>query len=270
MSFPFLNIFASRKPVIGMVHLLPLIGSPNYAGSVKEIIDRAVRDAKTLERAGFDGLIVENYGDVPFYPGNVPAETIACMTRVASEVVAATSLPVGVNVLRNDAGAALAIAASVGARFIRTNVHVGVTTSEQGFLLGKAHQVLRYRSTLQSKCLIFADISVKHSYPLVEQSVDDLVKDVSERGLADAVIVTGQRTGEGINMDFLEKVVGKTDRPVFVGSGISSENITAILEIADGVIVGTSLKRESKTSNPVDAHRAEKVLKAAGAARNGK
>lgn len=265
-----LNIFADRKAVIGMVHFLPLIGSPKYAGSVKEIIDRAVRDAKTLETAGFDGIIVENYGDVPFYPDNVPVETIACMTRVASEVITATSLPVGVNVLRNDARAALAIAASVGAEFIRTNVHVGVTTSEQGFLFGKAHKVLRYRSTLKSKCLIFADVSVKHSYPLVEQSVDDLVKDVSERGLADAVIVTGQRIGAGIDIKFLEKVAEKTDRPVFVGSGVTSENIAAILAIADGVIVGTSLKNESKTVNSVDARKAEELLKAVSVARNGR
>jgi len=270
MSLHYLKIFASPKPIIGMVHLLPLIGSPQYAGSVKEIIDRAVQDAKILQATGFDGLIVENYGDVPFYPDNVPPETIACMTHVLSHVVEVAKLPVGVNVLRNDARAALAIAASVKAQFIRTNVHVGMTTSEQGFLFGRAHEVLRYRTALKSECLIFADVAVKHSYPLVQQSVDDQVKDVVERGLADAIIVTGQRTGEGVDMKFLQDVAGRTDRPVLAGSGVSVENVAAVLAIADGVIVGTSLKSESNITNPVDACRAEELLKAAHVAREGK
>ncbi len=270
MTFYFADIFKSQKPIVGMVHLLPLIGSPNYGGSVKDIINHAVQDAKILQKAGFDGLIVENYGDLPFYPNDVPPETIACMTQVLSHIAEVTEMPMGVNVLRNDAKAALAIAASVGAQFIRTNVHVGMTTSEQGFLFGKAHDVLRYRAALKSECLIFADIAVKHSYPLVQQSVIDQVKDVVERGLADAVIVTGQRTGEGVDMKFLQDVKGWTDCPLFVGSGVNAENISAILALADGVIVGTSLKCESKISNPIDAHRAEELLKAAGIATKGR
>src|SRR5713101_4601014 len=126
------KLFPRRPAIIGMVHLLPLPGAPRWAGSMEEALARAVEDARALAEGGVDGVMVENFGDAPFYPDHVPPETVAAMTRAARAVVEAVPVPVGVNVLRNDTAAALAIAVAVGARFIRVNVHTGAMWTDQG------------------------------------------------------------------------------------------------------------------------------------------
>src|SRR5690606_33308017 len=108
-----------------MVHLLPLPGAPRWGGRLEDVLARARADAEALEAAGFDGVIVENFLDAPFHPGRVPPLTVAAMTRAVSDVRAAVSVPVGVNVLRNEAEAALAVCAATEAAFLRVNVHVG-------------------------------------------------------------------------------------------------------------------------------------------------
>src|SRR5438045_3541481 len=128
---PISHIFPRSRPLIGMVHLLPLPGAPRWGGSMDDVVERAVADAAVLEAAGLDGLLVENYSDVPFYPEAAPPETIAALAVCVREVVRATNLPVGVNLLRNDAAGALAAAHAAGARFIRVNVHAGVMATDQ-------------------------------------------------------------------------------------------------------------------------------------------
>src|SRR5437764_8017935 len=135
-------LFPRRPAIVGMVHLLPLPGSPRWAGSLEEVLRRAVEDARALAEGGVDGVMVENFGDTPFYPEQVPPETVAAMTRAARAVVEAVGVPVGVNVLRNDAAAALGIAVAVGARFIRVNVHTGAMWTDQGLLQGRAHETI--------------------------------------------------------------------------------------------------------------------------------
>jgi membrane complex biogenesis BtpA family protein len=262
----FYKVFNQAKPIIGMVHLQPLPGSPGYQGNLDFIVSHACQEAQILADGGFDGLIVENFGDLPFYPDSVPAETVAVMTRIATEIRRRTGLPMGINVLRNDGRAALAIAASVGAQFIRANVHVGLAASEQGLLFGKAHEILRYRTWLRSECLIFADIAVKHAYPLIEQSVEEMLRDAVLRGLADAVIVTGAETGTAVEMEFAQQAkrrAGELSVPLIIGSGIDPENIWQALEISDAVIVGTSIKRDKVTTNPIDSESAKSLLQAA-------
>ncbi len=269
----FQKIFSRPKPVIGMVHLPPLLGSPRYAGRFAGIVDQACSEAQLLSDNGVAGIIVENYGDLPFFPSQVPHETVAAMTRVATELRRNIDLPLGINVLRNDALAALSIAEAVGAQFIRTNVHVGFVASEQGLLMGKAHEVLRFRTFLKSECLIFADIAVKHSYPLFEQNVDEMLRDTVVRGLADAVIVTGAATGVAADLQFAKEVKGVCEKlgiPLMIGSGITPENINSAFAIADAVIVGTYFKKDGVTTNTIDRDRVEKLMQTIRRSNQGK
>lgn len=252
-------MFRSDKPLIGMVHLLPLPGSPRFAGDFDAVIQRALDDARALAEGGADGVIVENFGDAPF-PQYVQAHTVAAMAIAVREVRHAISVPVGVNVLRNDAQAAMAIAATAGAQFIRVNVHIGAMVTDQGIIEGRAAETLRYRKSLDADVKIFADVFVKHAAPLGAQTLEQAAKDTAHRGLADALIVSGAGTGEATSLDDLRRVkAAAPDVPVFVGSGVNAENIAEILSIADGVIVGTSLKVQGKVNNPVDVERVRAI-----------
>src|SRR5436305_9160046 len=123
-------MFDSR-PLFGMVHLAPLPGAPLFGGSLDAVIDAALADARALRDGGADGLVFENFGDRPFFKDRVEARTVAAMTRVIIDVTQEVGIPFGVNVLRNDAASALAIAAATGAAFIRVNVHTGAMLTDQ-------------------------------------------------------------------------------------------------------------------------------------------
>ena len=138
-----LKLGGAVRPVIGMVHLRALPGAPTYGGSVEAIRTAALRDAEALQIGGASALLVENYFDAPFYPNRVPAHTVAHMTAIASALRQRVDLPLGVNVLRNDGRAALAVAHAAGADFIRVNVLVGARMTDQGILEGRAHRAAR-------------------------------------------------------------------------------------------------------------------------------
>jgi membrane complex biogenesis BtpA family protein len=260
------STFGTRKPIIGMVHLPPLPGSPEASTGIGAVCDRAVADATALEAGGIDGLVIENFGDVPYYPESVPPHTVAAMTRAATEVRNATSVPIGVNVLRNDAEAALSIAAAVDAAFVRVNVHTGARVTDQGVLEGNAHGTLRLRDRLGADIGIFADIAVKHSTQLsAERSLSGAFSDAVERGLADAVIVSGPATGESVDVDSLAAALEARDEhgldvPILVGSGVDAESVGSLLGRADGAIVGTALKRDGETRAPVSEKRVRELV----------
>ncbi len=245
---------AGTKPAIGVIHLAPLPGSPRFArgaASVEAIVDAAVASARALAAAGFDGAIVENFGDAPFFPERVPPETVAALAIATAAVVRAVApLPVGVNCLRNDARAAIGIAAAAGARLIRVNVHVGAAVADQGLIVGRAHETLRARAALAPEVAIFADIDVKHARPLAGAAAPPLEIQAEEavaRGLADALVVTGFTTGRPPAFDALDAARrGARGAPVFAGSGVTPEIAAEIARHADGVIVGTALEREGR------------------------
>lgn len=229
--------------LIGMVHLLPLPGAPRFNGSMDEVIQRAVQDAMAIETGGFDGLMIENYGDVPFHRTVVGPETVSAMTRVALEVRRATSVPIGINVLRNDPIAAIGIAAVVGASFVRVNVHVGAVVADQGIIEGDARATLGARTRLGADVAILADAHVKHAQPVAPRSIEEEAADIIERGCADGVIVSGMRTGAPCDVNALRAVRNTIDAPLFAGSGVTAENVNVVLDICHGAIIGTSLKR---------------------------
>lgn len=238
--------------LIGMVHLAALPGAPGYLGDMTRVSDAAVRDAQTLADAGFDGLMVENFGDAPFFPDNVPAETIAAMSVAVAAVVDAVPIPVGVNVLRNDALAALAIAAAAGASYIRVNILSGTMFTDQGTIHGRAAEVARMRSRLCPEVAILADVFVKHASPPPGSTLESAARDLAARGGANAVVVSGTGTGVPADPDRVRRVASVTGLPVFVGSGVDAATVGGLLTDAYGVIVGTSLKRDRTIEDPID------------------
>jgi membrane complex biogenesis BtpA family protein len=255
------SLFGTSKYVVGMVHLLPLPGAPRWAGQMTDVLERAVDDAQALEQGGIDGLMVENFGDVPFSKRPVEPHTICAMTLAVQAVRSTVDVPVGVNILRNDSKSALAIASITGANFIRVNVHSGAMITDQGIIEGNAYETLRYRKELGADVKIFADVLVKHAIPFGDISIAQAAKDAVHRGLADAVIVTGTATGETTSVEDVVRA-GKAvpDFPVLVGSGVNEANITELLSVADGLIVGTSLKEDGMTTNPVDVARVGQLM----------
>ena len=255
----------AKKQLIGMLHLPALPGAPSHRHALAEVETRLVEEARLLHDVGFHGAMMENFGDVPFYKGAVDVTTIASMTRLAMSVrVAVPGLPLGINVLRNDARGALAIASATGARFIRVNVHVGATATDQGVIEGRAAATLRLKKELGSDVAIWADVHVKHGMSLAHASITDEAEDAVKRGLADALIVSGRGTGEATSLDDLRAVRDlELGVPVYVGSGVTAENIASLLDLADGVIVGTSLKEDGRATNPIDRGRAEHFIERA-------
>jgi membrane complex biogenesis BtpA family protein len=255
--------FAERyghPALFGMVHLLPLPGSPAWGGSMARVIDRAIRDADALAEAGFGGLVVENFGDRPFEQ-SVGAVTVAAMSVVIDRLAAATDLSLGVNVLRNDARSAVAIAAATGATFVRVNVHIGTMATDQGLIDGDAAGTLRFRRTLGADDVaIFADLLVKHARPIVETDPVDSALELRERGLADAILVTGRATGAAADAGLLSRVRREIDAPLVVASGVSEENAVELAEISDGFIIGTSIKQDGRSDGPVDGERARRIV----------
>ena len=250
-----------RRVVIGMVHLLPLPGAPRFGGDVAAIRDAALRDAEALASGGVHGIMMENFGDVPFYPGRVPAAVVAHVTAIAAEIRRAVDVPLGINLLRNDGHSALAVAHAVRAAFIRVNVLCGARLTDQGIVQGIAHELLRERAQLAAANVkILADVDVKHSAPLAPRPLPDEVADTIERGLAEAVIVSGAGTGKPTDPHHDASVkVAAGDVPVFISSGISASTVDQF-EAADGFIVGTAFKRGGDVAKPVDVGRVKEFL----------
>jgi membrane complex biogenesis BtpA family protein len=250
------------KLLAGMLHLPALPGSPLGRSSLDAIEDRVLADARVLAEAGFDAAILENYGDVPFFKDRVDPVTVASMSRLAVAVRAeASALRLGINVLRNDAASALAVAFAAGADFIRVNVHVGTTATDQGVIEGRAADTLRLRAALGTDVEIWSDVHVKHGRSLAHPSIEGEAEDAVLRGLADALIVSGRATGEPASLDEIRRVKAlDLGVPLYVGSGVTSENAREILASSDGVIVGTSLKEGGRTANPIDRDRATRFV----------
>ena len=247
-----------------MVHLGPLPGSPRWAGSMARVTDAALADARALVEGGIDALLVENYGDVPFTPGRVEPATVAAMSAVAREIRRVLpAMPLGINVLKNDGRAALAVATAVGAAFIRVNVHAGAVVADQGIVQSDAYALLRDRRLLGADVLLLADVQGKHAVPLAPVDIEQEARDLVHRGLADALVVSGKATGEATAIGDVKRVRGAVrDVPVLVGSGVTPEMAPELLSIADALIVGTFVKRDGNVGNPVDPARVRRLVDA--------
>ncbi len=251
---------APRPQLIGMIHLDALPGAPAFAGDLDVVVARAVADALVLAEAGFDALMVENFHDTPFYKSNLPPETVAALTRCALEVRRAVpDRPLGINALRNDGLAALAVAVATGASFIRVNVLTGAMVTDQGLIEGCAADLLRRRAALGSRVSILADVLVKHAAPLGPVDLVQSAQDMVHRGGAEALVVSGSGTGAPTDPERVGRLrAAVPDVPIVVGSGTTADTLATLA--ADAYIVGTSLK----VAGRVDLDRARAVVAARG------
>ena len=260
------SLFGRRKAVIGVVHLLPLPGAPRHDGeAVESIYAQALDDARAYLDQGCDGVIVENHGDIPFAkPDDLGPETAAHMAVVADRIRATFGRPIGINVLANAPIPALAIASASGAGFIRVNQWANAYVANEGLLDGEAAKAMRYRARLRAKGIrIFADAHVKHGAHAItgDRPIEELVRDLVFFD-ADAIIATGQRTGHTADLDYIRRIKDASHLPTLVGSGVTADNVGAILDVVDGVIVASSLKREGLWWNPVDPDRVRRFIRA--------
>jgi membrane complex biogenesis BtpA family protein len=256
--------FEPTKKVIGMLHLAPLPGSPNFKSELPAIQDALLRDAHLLIAGGISSLMMENFGDTPFYPGRVPVAVATHMTALAFEVLKRfPEISLGINVLRNDGQTALAVAHASGADFIRVNVLCGARVADQGLIQGIAHDLLRDRMQLKAENIrIFADVDVKHSAAIALRPIVDEVEDTVHRGLADALVVSGAGTGKPTDLGKVKAVKSAAGKiPVYIGSGITAETIGNYLPYADGFIVGTAFKMDGIATAPVDPERVSAFMR---------
>jgi len=259
-------LFPVQKPVIGVIHLRPLPGAPRYEGeAVRDIYAAAARDARTLAAGGIDGIIVENASDLPFArPDDIGPETVAALTAACLEVRNATDVPIGITCVANGAIPALAVAKAAGAKWVRVNQWVNAYVANEGFLNGPAPEAMRYRAMIGAKDVaIFADVHVKFGAHAIteDRSIGEQATD-AEWFDADVLIATGTRTGSPTQPGEVEDVRSGTNLPVIIGSGMTPEQIPALMAVADGAIVGQWLKEDGFWWNPVDPHRVEKLMSA--------
>ncbi len=262
------NAFFRRRPgarprLVGMLHLPALPGAPGHGGGLELLRERMLADAHALAEGGADALLLENFGDTPFYPGSVPPLTVAHMTALALRLGEATDLPFGINVLRNDPRAALAVAHATGADFIRVNVLCGARVTDQGLIEGQAHHLLRERHCLGAERIaILADVDVKHSAPLAPRDLLDEARDTLHRGGADALVLSGRATGSATDAAALTRLrEALPEACLVVGSGVTASNVGTFTE-ADALIVGSSLK--SAPGDPIDVLRVRRLADALG------
>jgi hypothetical protein len=241
--------------LVGVIHLPALPGSPGATLPLETIVASVIDDARALADAGFDVCMIENFGDAPFFKDAVPPVTVSAMTVCAlAAIEAVPALPIAVNVLRNDAASALAIAHVVGAAAIRINIHCGARMTDQGIIEGRAAETLRLRNSLGAgKVAIWADVDVKHSAALAPYPL----------GLAAAVIVTGDGTGKAVDAGKLATVREAAGHAkVLVGSGATLENLPLLAKSAHGVIVGSALREGGRAGGTIVAGRAKEFAAA--------
>jgi membrane complex biogenesis BtpA family protein len=251
--------------LVGVIHLPALPGSPRSTLTAAECAREAANDARVLADAGYDAIVVENFGDAPFFATKVPAVTIAAMTACAVAVrAAAPAVSLGINVLRNDGEAALSIAVCTQASFVRINVLTGARVTDQGIVQGDAAETLRLRRALLAENVaIWADVDVKHSAPLgAPRPLVQEVEDLTKRGMADVVLVTGEGTGKAVDLEKLAAVKRASGKPVLVASGATLATLPALASSSDGVVVGSALREGGIPGGAIDPKLANELAAA--------
>ncbi|HBF37649.1 MAG TPA: photosystem I assembly BtpA [Firmicutes bacterium] len=249
-----------KQFVIGMVHCLSLPGMPGFCGDMKKVIDQAVKDAITLEKSGMDAIMVENMGDNPF--GVLLEPEQACALAVVSAYVAReVKIPIGIDAAMNDYKTSLSIAKAIDGAFVRAPVFVDTVEFFGGIINPCAREVMIFRKNLQAENIkILADIQVKHTHMVLPHiTIEDSAKTAQSCG-ADAIIVTGTHFGVETPIEIIQRVRKVTTLPLIAGSGVKTTNIKEQLSIADGAIIGSSLKEGGKIENPVSLNLASELI----------
>lgn len=254
------------RTLLGVVHLGALPSSLRHE-SMDTVLDAAVRDAQAYADAGFDGVVIENFGDAPFRRGTVDdpvtPDVPAAIAVAADRIRQQTGLPLAINCLRNDGIAALGVAAAVSAQWVRVNVLTGAYVTDQGIIAGESARLAAYRRQLGLRTTLLADFLVKHAKPMVEFDLATGARDLAERSGADGMVLSGSRTGQPVDVALLDTVrTAVGDFPIWIGSGLDPDNAKELWPRCDGAIVGTWCKEEGQSNRPVDPERA-RILRGA-------
>lgn len=268
MTAKFRRIFGTGKPVIAMVHFGAMPGSPLYdaKSGVDGLIDGVTKDLDALQAAGVDAIMFGNENDRP-YEFNVDTASTATMAYVIGRVRDRITVPFGVNVLW-DPMSSIALAAATGAAFVR-EIFTGTYASDMGPWTPDAGKAMRYRDRLhRSDLAMLYNVSAEFAHSLDQRSLPDRARSAVFSSIPDAILVSGQITGEAAAMSDLEAVKKVLpDTPVLANTGVKHATIGDVLKIADGCIVGSSLKVDGNTWNAVDPERAKEFMRLARAAR---
>ncbi len=236
------NIFHSQKPIVGMIHLPALIGYKEYQG-IDVIKKRIIDETHMLNRSGVHAIMVENNYDIP-HKEIVDKEVGEMMMTLTQAIIENTKLPVGINVLWNDFQSAFTIAAATGAQFIRIPAFVDDVSTIYGDMPAVADKAIMYRKklNLENKVAILADVQVKHSRMIDKSKKLSVSVQQAIEARADGIIITGKMTGDAPLLEHLQ--IAKQNNkstPVFIGSGSTIENLSTLLKLSDGIIVGTAI-----------------------------
>ena len=260
------TLFAHPKPVIAMIHVAALPGTPESSLSVPEIVALAVQEARLYRQAGVDGIGIENMHDLPYLRGGVGPEIVAGMTLVGQAVKAESRLPVGVQVLAGANLEAMAVAHAAGLDFIRAEGYVFAHVADEGIIESSAAKLLRYRKLIGAERVqVWADVKKKHSAHAITADVSlGLTAETVEFMKGDAVIVTGAVTGDPCRVEDVEEAQAHTRLPVVLGSGVTVGNLDRFFGLADGFIIGTHFKVDGHWANTVDPRRVGEFMAAVG------
>lgn len=255
--------FQNKKPIIGMIHISALPGTPNFSGSVSEIIKKAKKEAEIYKNCGISALMIENMHDIPYLNREVGHEISTLMAIIGYEIKNLSGLPCGIQILAGANKAALAAANSAGMDFIRSEGFVFGHLADEGYIQSDAAELKRYQKQIGAEnILIFNDIKKKHSSHSITSDVDiSETAHAAEFFLSDGVIITGTSTGKQADLKEIKIVKSQINIPVLVGSGISDKNVKDFYEISDGLIIGSFFKKEGYWENELDTKRIEAVMK---------
>jgi membrane complex biogenesis BtpA family protein len=247
----------NKKPLIGMIHLPSLLKENNTPISVDDTSEICFRDAITLEKAGFDAILIENFHDSPYSKYKLDDTRFLIMNLLINRIFSKLKLPCGINILRNACVQAIIMATVNQASFIRCNIYEGAYVTDQGIIEGVATEVQQKRKELQSKVKILADVHVKHASPIGGFSLIEAARNALFREAADAIIVSGKETGKLIDLSVLENFVEKSNIKPILGSGLTDTNLNDIFPYISGAIVGSSIKTDRMNlSSSIDLEKA--------------
>ena len=258
----FTDLFPNRKPVVGVIHVGALPGTPAGRQSVDELVAQATHEAGLYRAGGVDAVIVENMHDVPYLRGAVGPEIVATLAVIARAVKAECALPVGVQVLAGANTAALAVAHAAGLDFIRVEGYAFAHVADEGWIESSAAELLRYRRLIGAERVqVWADVKKKHSAHAVTADVSiGATAAAVEFMRADACIVSGGATGEAPRIEDAREVRAHCRLPLVLGSGVDETNVADFYPAADGFIVGSYFKADGHWTGPVDAARIERLM----------
>lgn len=256
-------LFAQQKPVIGVIHVGALPGTPAGSASVSAIVELARREASLYREGGVDALMIENMHDVPYLRGRVGPEIVSAMAVIGHAVKEECALPTGVQILAGANLEAMAVAHAAGLDMVRAEGYVFAHIADEGWIESSAAELLRYRRQIGAERVeVWADVKKKHSSHAVTTDISlGETAEAVEFMRGSAVVVTGSVTGRAPRLSDVEEVKSHCRLPVILGSGIDASNIREFYHAADGFIIGSYFKQDGHWANAVDIERVERLMK---------